>query len=82
MSRKGDTITLSVSPTTKQGLEALALKLGYKWGDKPNISKLMDAIATGEVTILGKADDRIRVQALAETPEVKEFLKLLRKLEK
>jgi predicted DNA-binding transcriptional regulator YafY len=45
MSRKGQSITLSVKETEKQALEALADRLGYTWGDKPNISKLISAIA-------------------------------------
>jgi predicted DNA-binding transcriptional regulator YafY len=45
MSRKGQSITLSVKETEKQALEALADRLGYTWGDKPNISKLITAIA-------------------------------------
>ncbi len=45
MSRKGQSITLSVKEAEKQALEALADRLGYTWGDKPNISKLITAIA-------------------------------------
>lgn len=45
MSRKGQSITLSVKESEKQALEALADRLGYTWGDKPNISKLITAIA-------------------------------------
>ncbi len=45
MTRKGQSITLSVKEAEKQALEALADRLGYTWGDKPNISKLITAIA-------------------------------------
>jgi predicted DNA-binding transcriptional regulator YafY len=45
MSRKGQSITLSVKEAEKQALETLADRLGYTWGDKPNISKLITAIA-------------------------------------
>ena len=51
MSRKGQSITLSVSEHDKQSLEELARELGYTWGDKPNISKLITAIAQKELTI-------------------------------
>jgi hypothetical protein len=32
-------------------LEAIALKLGFKWGARPNISALVEAIAQGRVEI-------------------------------
>jgi len=45
MSRKGFSITLSVREQDKEQLEALALEFGLTWGDRPNISKLVEAIA-------------------------------------
>ncbi len=51
MTRKGRSITLSVSEQDKQFLESLALELGYTWGDKANISQLITAIARKELTI-------------------------------
>lgn len=45
MSRKAESITLSVSEADKQELEAIALELGCTWGDKPNLSKLVSEIA-------------------------------------
>ena len=63
MSRKGQSITLSVSERDKAQLEAIALQFGMMWGDDPNISKLIKAIAQHEL-IVGKnhdwQDDRIR----------------------
>ncbi|MBD2566359.1 WYL domain-containing protein [Anabaena lutea] len=63
MSRKGQSITLSVSERDKAELEAIALEFGMKWGDEPNISKLIKAIAQREL-IVGKnhdwQDSRIR----------------------
>jgi hypothetical protein len=63
MSRKGQSITLSVSERDKAELEAIALEFGMKWGDDPNISKLIKAIAQREL-IVGKnhdwQDSRIR----------------------
>lgn len=52
MSRKGDAITLSISPEEKEALEKIAEELGEKWGDKPNISQLMRAIANKKYQIL------------------------------
>jgi hypothetical protein len=63
MSRKGKSITLSVSERDKAELEAIALEFGMMWGDDPNISKLVKAIAKHEL-IVGKNldwhDSRIR----------------------
>jgi hypothetical protein len=42
---------VSISADQKASLEALAEKLGYMWGQRPNISGLMKAIADGEVAI-------------------------------
>lgn len=56
MSRKGQSITLSVSEADKKRLEALALEFGMLWGDKPNISKLVEAIARNELLIAPNHD--------------------------
>lgn len=56
MSRKGQSITLSVSQRNKTQLEAIALQFGMKWGDDPNISKLIKAIAQHEL-IVSKNND-------------------------
>ena len=42
---------VSISADQKASLESLAQKLGYMWGQRPNISGLMKAIADGEVAI-------------------------------
>jgi hypothetical protein len=63
MTRKGQAITLSVSQTDKAELEKLAEDFGMTWGDRPNISKLVEAIARRKL-ILGAnnnwSDSRIR----------------------
>jgi hypothetical protein len=56
MSRKGQSITLSVSDGDKTQLEAIALEFGMMWGDDPNISKLIKAIAQHEL-IVSKNND-------------------------
>lgn len=65
MSRKGQSITLSVSERDKAELEAIALEFGMMWGDDPNISKLIKAIAQREL-IIGKNLDwqESRIRAL------------------
>ncbi|MFB2982020.1 WYL domain-containing protein [Microseira sp. BLCC-F43] len=63
MSRKGQSITLSVSERDKAQLEAIAQEFGMMWGDRPNISKLVEAIARRQLLIAPKNDwspDRIR----------------------
>jgi hypothetical protein len=51
MSRKGESVTLSLSLEEKLQLEQIALEFGQTWGEDPNISKLMRAIANGELKV-------------------------------
>ena len=55
MSRKKESITLSLSPEHKTELEKLSVQFGYLWGEKPNISGLLKAIADGDL-LLSKSD--------------------------
>lgn len=48
--RKAINISLK-DPQSKEKLEKLAIEHGFTWGDKPNISALIEAIAQGEVII-------------------------------
>jgi predicted DNA-binding transcriptional regulator YafY len=65
MSRKGQSITLSVSDRDKAELVALALEFGKTWGERPNISRLIEAIARRELTIAPNHDwTQTRIQAL------------------
>jgi hypothetical protein len=45
------TLTLSVEPKTKEGLERLAKQHGYIRGSKPNMSGLVTAIAQGQLLL-------------------------------
>ena len=51
MSRKGQSITLSLKEHDKAQLEALAIEFGHTWGDRPNVSKLVEAIARRHLLI-------------------------------
>lgn len=51
MGRKGQSMTLSISEREKAELERLAEQLGMSWGDSPNISKLIKAIANHQLLI-------------------------------
>ena len=67
MSRKGQSITLSVSERDKAELEAIARELGMLWGDRPNISKLVEAIARRQLLIAPNNDwSKARIEALMQ----------------
>lgn len=62
MTRKGRSITLSLEERDKAQLEAIARELGLMWGDAPNISQLIKAIARRQLTVFPNNDwsrDRI-----------------------
>ncbi len=80
MSRKGQSITLSISDEDKTQLEAIARELGVMRGDRANISGLVEAIARQQFLVAANIDwseTRISalwqaVQALIDTGQVKE----------
>lgn len=51
MSRKGESVTLSLSEADKEKLEAIASESGCTWGDRANISKLMSEIANRRLLV-------------------------------
>ncbi|WP_017326902.1 WYL domain-containing protein [Synechococcus sp. PCC 7336] len=88
MARKRSSITLSIAERDKAQLEQLALEFGQTWGDKPNISKLLKAIANHELHIAPNHDwssDRLKalnlarknLQDLGKTDEAKAIATLL-----
>jgi hypothetical protein len=56
MTRKGRAITLSLKEPDKIALQTIADQLGYTWGDNPNISKLVEAIARQKLLIAPNHD--------------------------
>jgi hypothetical protein len=56
MTRKNSAITLSLTPGDKDSLQGIALNLGQTWGDKPNISALVEAIAQHKYLVSKNAD--------------------------
>lgn len=67
MSRKGQSITLSISERDKLQLEAIALELGMTWGNRANISKLVEAIARRKLLIAPNNDwSQTRIGALKQ----------------
>lgn len=64
MLRKRSSITLSISADEKAQLERLALEFGQTWGDNPNVSKLIKAIAKQKIRLATNHDwqrDRIDI---------------------
>ena len=51
MPRKRSSFNLSIADHEKARLEQLALEFGQTWGDNPNVSKLIKAIAKGQLRI-------------------------------
>jgi predicted DNA-binding transcriptional regulator YafY len=51
MSRKKETLTLSVPPGTKEKLETIADRLDLRWGESPSASKLVAAIAQKQIAV-------------------------------
>lgn len=65
MSRKGQSITLSISERDKAELEAIARELGMMWGERPNISKLVEAIARRQLLVFPNNNwSETRIRAL------------------
>jgi len=56
MSRKQESVTVSMLPEHKEALEKLALEFGMVFGEKPSISKLLRAITDKEITHMGLVD--------------------------
>lgn len=65
MTRKKRSITLSIEEHEKAQLEALALEFDQTWGDNPNVSKLVKAIAKGKLRLAANHDwSRDRINTL------------------
>jgi predicted DNA-binding transcriptional regulator YafY len=71
MSRKKETITLSIPPGTKEQLEDLARRLNILWGKEPSVSGLIVAIAQQAVEV-GKPFtlDSAQVKALQQATKI------------
>ena len=80
MSRKGQSITLSISDQDKTQLEEIARQLGVMRGDRPNISGLVEAIARQQFRVAPNNDWsgtqiaalKQAVQALTDVGKVEE----------
>jgi hypothetical protein len=82
MTRKQESITLSLSLEQKAELENIALEFGYLWGENPNISALIKAIAKGELLLIksessGKQNRVLAKNAIASIQDAITLLKLI-----
>jgi hypothetical protein len=77
MSRKNESITISCTLQEKVYLEALAEQYDCLWGDRPNISALIKAIAHGVIP-LGDPIPQKKIQAEIDALETQ--IKAKRKL--
>lgn len=59
MTRKREALTFSGTPETKHALEQIAIEYGCLWGNKPNVSKLLEQIAIGEIRLEPPIKDRL-----------------------
>jgi len=65
MPQRRSSITLSIEEHEKARLEQLALDFDQTWGDKPNVSKLLKAIARGQLRLAANHDwSRDRIDTL------------------
>lgn len=51
MGRKYKSATFSLTPDQIASLEAIADSLGYRWGERGNISAMLKAIADGQLAV-------------------------------
>ena len=77
MGRKDESITLSLTADDKASLEALAAKHGCMWGKTPNISRLIQQIAIGQLKIIAESDKTLEAQTLLKSATVKRLFELL-----
>lgn len=78
MSKKNESITLSVSTADLKALEALAIAHDCTWGDKPNVSELVRRLAQGKLRIT-TSNESYELAQLLDRPEVQRAIELLAK---
>lgn len=78
MSRKGESITLSITESEKKALSKIAVEHKCVWGEKANISGLLQKIARGQLALVaGNAE--YEISQLMDSKEVKRLYQLLEK---
>jgi hypothetical protein len=78
MSRKGESITLSITESEKEALSKIAVEHKCVWGEKANISGLLQKIARGQLALVG-GNAEYEISQLMDSKEVKRLYQLLEK---
>ena len=78
MSRKNESVTLSLSESEKEALTQLAIDHNCVWGTEANISGLLRKIARGELALVAGTSE-YEISQLMESREVKRLYQLLKK---
>ena len=78
MSRKGKSVTLSISESEREALAKIAIEHKCVWGDKANISGLMQKIARGQLALIAGTNE-YEISQLMDSKEVKRLWQLLEK---
>ena len=79
MTKKNESITLSVCEADSKALEAIAIAHGCTYGSKANVSELFRRIAQGKLRVIAASEDYELCQLLDRT-EVRRAIELIEKL--
>lgn len=79
MTRKNESITLSVCEADSKALEEIAAAHGCIYGSKANISELFRRIAQGKLKIIAASED-YELSKLLNRAEVRRAIELIEKL--
>ena len=79
MSKKNESITLSICEADSKALENIAIAHGCKYGAKPNVSELFRRIAQGKLRVIAASED-YELAKLLDRAEVRRAIELLGKL--
>jgi hypothetical protein len=79
MTRKNESITLSVCEADSKALEEIAIAHGCAYGSKANVSELFRRIAQGKLRVI-KASEDFELCQLLDRAEVRRAIELIEKL--
>ena len=79
MTRKNESITLSICEADSKALEAIAIAHGCTYGSKANISELFRKIAQGKLRVIAASED-FELSKLLNRAEVRRAIELIKKL--
>lgn len=79
MTKKNESITLSVCEADSKALEAIAIAHGCTYGAKANVSELFRRIAQGKLRVVEASED-FELCQLLDRAEVRRAIELLGKL--